>query len=78
MKKLRKSTWLTIALLVYVSVTAAYLLPRNTEMGETEKYLTLGGSYVIVLILWLVLRKKEQMQQRRKEEEEEYKRLNKK
>ncbi len=78
MKKLRKSTWLTIALLVYVSVTAAYLLPRNTEMGETEKYLTLGCSYVIVLILWLVLRKKEQMQQRRKEEEEKYKHLNKK
>ncbi len=77
MKKVKKSTWLTIALLIYISVTAAYLLPRNTEMGDTEKYLTLGGSYVIVLILWLVLRKKEQLQQRRREEEEKYKHLNK-
>ncbi len=73
MKKLRKSTWLTIALLIYVSATALYLLPRNTELGDMEKYLTVAGSYVIVLVLWLVLRKKEQLQQRRREEEEKYK-----
>ena len=66
MKKVKKSTWVTVALLIYVSVTAAYLLPRNNEVSDTEKYLTLAASYVIV---WLVLRKKEQMQQRRREEE---------
>ncbi len=73
MKKFKKSTWLTVALLIYVSATAAYLLPRNTEMDDTQKYLTLGGSYVIVVLLWLVLRKKEQLQRQRKEEEEKYK-----
>ena len=31
MKKLKKSTGLTVALLIYVSATAAYFLPRNTE-----------------------------------------------
>lgn len=67
MKKV-KSTWVTVALLIYVSATAAYLLPRNHEVSDTEKYLTLAASYVIVLVLWLVL-KKEQMQQRRREEE---------
>ena len=67
MKKVKKSTWVTVALLIYVS--AAYLLPRNHEVSDTEKYLTLAASYVIVLVLWLVLRKKEQMQQRRREEE---------
>lgn len=70
MKKIKKSTGITLALLVYVSATAAYLLPRNTEVSDTEKYLTLAVSYVIVLILWFVLRKKEQMQQRRREEEQ--------
>lgn len=78
MKKLKKSTWITLALLIYVSVTAAYLLPRNTQVSDTEKYLTLATSYVIVLILWFVLRKKEQLQQRRKEEEQSDKSKNKK
>ena len=69
MKKIKKSTGVVIAFLIYVSVTAAYLLPRNTEVSQTEKYLTVAGSYVIVLLLWLVLRKKEQMRERRKEEQ---------
>lgn len=68
-KKIKKSTGLTIALLIYVSVTAAYFLPRNTEISNTEKYVTVAVSYVIVLVLWLVLRKKEQLQQKRREED---------
>ena len=40
MKKLKKSTGLTVALLIYVSATAAYFLPRNTEISNTEKYVT--------------------------------------
>ena len=63
-KKIKKSTGLTIALLIYVSATAAYFLPRNTEISNTEKYVTVTVSYVIVLVLWLVLRKKEQLQQK--------------
>lgn len=77
MKKIKKSTWLIAALFLYVSATGAYLLPRNTEMGDTEKYITLGVSYVIVFLLWLVLRKKEKMQQRRREEDH-YNQLKKK
>lgn len=65
MKKIKRSTKIAIAFLVYVSVTAAYLLPRNTEISQTEKYLTVAGSYIIVALLWLVLRKKEQMRVRR-------------
>lgn len=68
-KKIKKSTGLTIALLIYVSATAAYFLPRNTEISDTEKYVTVAVSYVIVLVLWLVLRKKEQLQQKRQEED---------
>lgn len=70
MKKLKKSTGLTIALLIYVSATAAYFLPRNTEISNTEKYVTVAASYVIVLVLWLVLRKKEELQRKRREEDD--------
>lgn len=69
MKKLKKSTGLTVALLIYVSATAAYFLPRNTEISNTEKYVTVIVSYVIVLALWLVLRKKEELQRKRREED---------
>lgn len=69
MKKFKKSTGLTIALLIYVSATAAYFLPRNTEISNTEKYVTVIASYVIVLVLWLVLRKKEELQRKRREED---------
>ena len=70
MKKIKKSTGLTLALLVYVTATAAYFLPRNTEISETEKYVTVITSYVIILVLWLVLRKKEELQRKRREENE--------
>lgn len=69
MKKLKKSTGLTVVLLIYVSATAAYFLPRNTEISNTEKYVTVIASYVIVLALWLVLRKKEELQRKRREED---------
>ena len=69
MKKLKKSTGLTVALLIYVSATAAYFLPRNTEISNTEKYVTVIASYVIVLALWLVLRKNEELQRKRREED---------
>ena len=58
---MKKSTALSLALLIYITATAAYFLPRNTEISVTEKYLTVVASYVIVLLLWLVLRKKERM-----------------
>lgn len=69
MKKFKKSTGLTVALLIYVSATAAYFLPRNTEISNTEKYVTVIASYVIVLVLWLVLRRKEELQQKRRNED---------
>ena len=59
MKRFKKSTSITIALLIYVSATAAYFLPRNTVISDTEKYVTVAASYIIVFILWLVLRLRE-------------------
>ena len=65
MKKYRKSIWLPVALLVYTTAMAVCFIPRNTEISDTEKYLTVGLSYMIIALLWIVLRKKEKAEERR-------------
>jgi ABC-type nickel/cobalt efflux system permease component RcnA len=74
MKKFRKSTWMPLILLIYTTGMAIYFLPRNTEISDTEKWLTIGAAYLIVALLWWVLRKKEKlMEQRNKDIENTYK-----
>jgi len=74
MRKFRKSTWLPLALLAYTTAMAIYFLPKNTEISETEKWVTFGASYGIIALLWYVLRLKERrLEQRNKEIEETYK-----
>ena len=74
MRKFRKSTWLPLALLAYTTAMAIYFLPKNTEISETEKWVTFGASYGIIALLWYVLRLKERrVEQRNKEIEETYK-----
>lgn len=51
MKKYRKSIWLPVALLVYTTAMAVCFIPRNTEISDTEKYLTVGLSYMIIALL---------------------------
>ena len=64
MKKMKKSSALSLALLIYISATAAYFLPRNSEISVAEKYVTVFASYVIVLLLWLELRHKKHRKER--------------
>ena len=74
MKKLKKSTWMPLALLVYTTAMAVYFLPKNPEISDTEKWVTFGASYVIIGVLWYVLRLKEQrLEKRNKEIEDSYK-----
>ena len=74
MRKFRKSTWMPLALLVYTTAMAVYFLPKNSEVSETEKWVTFGASYGIIALLWYVLRLKERrMEQRNKEIEDTYK-----
>lgn len=68
MKKFKKSTGITLALFIYISLTAAYILPRNTLISNTEKYVTVLVAYFIVFLLWLVLRKKENLQHKRQDQ----------
>ena len=73
MRKFRKSTWMPLALLVYTTAMAIYFLPKNTEISETEKWMTFGSSYLIIGLLWYVLRLKEKrMEKRNKEIEKTY------
>ena len=74
MRKFRKSTWMPLALLVYTTAMAIYFLPKNTEISETEKWVTFGASYLIIGLLWYVLRPKEKrLEKRNKEIEDTYK-----
>ena len=74
MRKFRKSTWMPLALLVYTTAMAVYFLPKNTEISETEKWVTFGASYLIIGLLWYVLRLKEKrMEKRNKKIEDTYK-----
>ena len=73
-KKIKNSTWMPLALLVYTTAMAAYFLPKNTEISDTEKWVTFGASYLIVALLWYVLRLKEKrMEQYNRKMEESYK-----
>ena len=63
-----------LILLIYTTGMAIYFLPRNTEISDTEKWLTIGAAYLIVALLWWVLRKKEKlMEQRNKDIDNTYK-----
>ena len=74
MRKFRKSTWMSLALLVYTTAMAIYFLPKKTEISDTEKWTTIVASYGIIALLWHVLRLKERrLEQRNKEIEDTYK-----
>ena len=74
MRKFKKSTWMPLALLVYTTAMAIYFLPKNSEISDTEKWVTFGASYVIVGLLWYVLRLKEKrMEQYNRKMEDSYK-----
>lgn len=70
-RRLRKSVWMPLVLLVYTTAMAVYFLPRNTEISDSEKWGTIVVSYLVIALLWLVLRKKEQMLEKRNREIEE-------
>jgi uncharacterized membrane protein YdjX (TVP38/TMEM64 family) len=66
--KWRRSTWILLSMLFYVTATAIYLLPHNLVETSKEKLITVFVSYIIVVLLWFVLRKKENSQRERNKE----------
>lgn len=76
-KKIKKSIALPAALFLYTTVMAIYFIPRNHEMGSTEKWVTVIASYLIIIALWWLLDKKEKMMKKRDEELEKQEKANK-
>lgn len=70
-KKFKKSVWLPLALFLYTTAMAVYFLPKNTEISDMEKWITIGASYGIIVLLWYVLRLKEKRLEKRNREIEE-------
>lgn len=59
----------TVAILaVYTAVAYAYLLPRNTEMSNTEKWVTVGVSVAVLSLLWVLMRKREKLRRKREKD----------
>jgi hypothetical protein len=59
--KYRRSTWILVAMVVYVTCTAIYLLPHNLMETSGQKWLAVLFCYIIVIILWRFLRRKENL-----------------
>lgn len=65
-----KKTNLTLAVLaIYTAAVYIYFFPRNNEMSDTEKWLTVGASVVMLALLWLLLRRRNKLRREREESE---------
>ena len=64
-----KNPNITIAILAaYTAGMYIYLFPKNTEMTNSEKWLTIGVSVVILALLWVLLRRREKLRREREED----------
>ncbi len=63
-----KNPNVTIAILaIYTAVMYIYLFPKNTEMSNTEKWITVGISAVMLILLWFLLRRRNKLRKEREE-----------
>ena len=63
-----KNPNITIAVLaIYTAIMYIYLFPKNTEMSNTEKWITVGISVGILILLWFLLRRRNRLRKEREE-----------
>lgn len=63
-----KNPNVTIAILaIYTAVMYIYLFPKNTEMSNTEKWITVGISAAMLILLWFLLRRRNKLRKEREE-----------
>lgn len=63
-----KNPNITIAILaIYTAIMYIYLFPKNTEMSNTEKWITVGISVGILVLLWFLLRRRNRLRKEREE-----------
>lgn len=66
-----KNPNVTITVLaIYTAAMYIYFFPRNTEMSNTEKWLTVGASVVMLTLLWFLLRRRDKLRRLREEEQQ--------
>ena len=63
-----KNPNLTVAVLaIYTAAVYIYFFPRNNEMTDTEKWLTVGASVVMLILLWILLKRRSRLKREREE-----------
>ncbi|MCQ2246887.1 MAG: hypothetical protein MJZ69_08910 [Bacteroidaceae bacterium] len=68
MKRIKKSVWLPALMFIYATGMFVYFLPKNSEVGTTEKIITVAVAYAIILALFFMLRWKERLAKEREED----------
>ena len=64
-----KNPNITIAVLAaYTAIMYLFLFPRNTEMSNIEKWITVGVSVVVLALLWILLRYRNKLRKQREED----------
>lgn len=59
----------TVAVLaVYTAIMYIYLFPKNTEMTNAEKWITVGASAIMLALLWVLLRRRSKLRKEREED----------
>ena len=64
-----KNPNINVAILaIYTAIMYIYLFPRNTEMTNREKWITVGASAVILAVLWVLLNRRNKLRKEREED----------
>lgn len=61
------------ALAAYMTIMFIIFIPKNNEMSDTEKIVTVLISIGVLALLWVLLRKREKLRREREREMAQYK-----
>ena len=61
MRFLKNPNFAVAVLAIYTAAVYIYFFPRNNEMSNTEKWLTVGASVVMLVLLWFLLRRRSKL-----------------
>ena len=68
MRFLKNPNFAVAVLAIYTAAVYIYFFPRNNEMSNTEKWLTVGASVVMLVLLWFLLRRRSKLRRERGED----------
>ena len=68
MRFLKNPNFAVAVLAIYTAAVYIYFFPRNNEMSNTEKWLTVGASVVMLVLLWFLLRRRAKLRRERGED----------